>query len=242
MIELGKITYAYGNDTVLRDVSLKVANGKMYGIFGKEGAGKSTLLSLMAGARELQTGVVRVNGFDLQKESIKAKRCVGYCPQNAVFYPDMTVYELLELVASVSGVREDRRFIRIHEWMEQYGLDGVRNRRIGGLSPMELFRLKLVQSLVGEAEILLLDSPTEGLSESDAELALEMIRELKGKGKTVFLATASPNEVALSDDVWILKDGELTAAESVSDCFDEEPQTEEIADGETETEREENEI
>ena len=53
MIELGKITYAYGNDTVLRDVSLKVANGKMYGIFGKEGAGKSTLLSLMAGARHL---------------------------------------------------------------------------------------------------------------------------------------------------------------------------------------------
>ncbi len=237
MIELGKITYAYGNNAVLRDVSLKVANGKIYGIFGKEGVGKGTLLSLMAGARELQTGVVRINGFDLQKEPIKAKRCLGYCPRNAVFYPDMTVYELLDFAASVNGVREDRRFIRIHEWMEQYGLDGARNHRIGGLAPMELFRLKLVQALVGEAEILLLDSPMDGLSKSDAESALEMIRELKEKGKTVFLATASANEVAaLADEIWILKDGELTAAESVSECFDEEPLTAE------ETEKEGDEI
>ncbi len=241
MIELGKITYAYGNDAVLRDVSLKVANGKIYGIFGKEGAGKGTLLSLMAGARELQGGVVRINGFDLQKEPMKAKRCVGYCPRNAVFYPDMTVYELLELVADVNGVREDRRFIRIHEWMEQYGLDGARNRRIGGLAPMELFRLKLVQALVGEAEILLLDSPTDGLSESDAEQALGMIRELKEKGKTVFLATASTDEIeALADEIWILRDGGLTAAESAAECYGEKTQLEEAAD--EEAEREESEI
>ncbi len=233
MIELGNVTYAYGDRTVLRNVSLKVANGKIYGVYGTEGTGKSTLLSLMAGARELQEGFVRINGFDLQKEPLKAKGCVGYCPQDAAFYPDMTVYELLDFVSGVRGVREERRFVRIHERMEQYGLDGVRNRRIGRLSPMELFSLNLAQALVGGGEILLLDSPTGELSDAEATLARQMISELKENGKTVFLATDSADEMeALADEIRILRDGELIAAESVADCREEEPSE----DGEEEDE------
>lgn len=218
MIELGKVTYACKGKHVLQNVSLKVTNGKIYGIFGLKDSGKSTLLSLMAGARELQTGVVRINGFDMRREPVSAKRCVGYCPQDAVFYPDMTVYELLDFSASVRGVREERRFVQIHEWMEFYGLDTLKDTFIGNLKPLDLFRLKLVQALVGGAEIFLLDSPTEELSASDAEIARKMIGELKNNGKTVFLASSDPNDLLeISDEIMLLRNGELAAPAPVSE-------------------------
>lgn len=212
MIEVGGIAYAYRGSLVLKDASLKVTNGKIYGIFGLKNAGKSTLLSLMAGARDLQEGMVRINGFDLQKESASAKRCLGYCPQNASFYPDMTVYELLDFVATAKGVREDRRFVQIHGLLEAYGMDGRRNRRISGLSPMERFCLSLIQAQVGGSEILLLDSPMQGLFVPDMKRARGMIAELKEKGKTVFLATSVAGEVLeLADEILLLRNGTLSA-------------------------------
>ena len=212
MIEIGKLTYAYKGRTVLKDASFKVNNGKIYGIFGLKASGKSTLLSLMAGAREAQEGVIRINGFDLRREPIPAKRCLGYCPQNASFYPSMTVYELLDLVAAAKAVREDRRFIAVHELMETYALEELRDRRLSRLTPAQAFRLKLAQALVGGSEIILLDAPTEGLSYSDAREARELIRELAEKGKTVFLATASAEEVAeLAHEIMLLRNGSLSA-------------------------------
>ena len=212
MIEIGKVTYAYRSGTALREASFKVNNGRIYGIFGLKGSGKSTLLSLLAGARELQEGYVRINGFDLQREAAAAKKCMGYCPAEAEFYPSMTVYELLDFTARIKGVREDRRFIQVHEWMEKYELDTVRDWRIARLSPMQLFRLKLAQALVGGAEILLLDSPTEGLDFPDVGAAREMIAELKALGKTVFFATDSPREaLELADELMLLREGTLSA-------------------------------
>ena len=212
MIEVGGIAYAYGEVPVLKGASMKVTNGKIYGIFGLEQAGKSTLLSLMAGARDLQEGVVRINGFDLQTEPVSAKRCMGYCPQDAVFFPEMTVYELLDFVADAKAVQSRRRFIQIHEWMEEYGLKKLRNRRISKLTPFQIFRLKLVQALVGGGEILLLDEPTARLSPKHTKTAREMIRGLKEKGKTVFLATSCAEEILeLADEVSLLRDGSLSA-------------------------------
>ena len=211
MIEVGKIAYGYGGKTVLKDASLKVANGRIYGIFGLAGSGKSTLLSLMAGARDLQEGVVRINGFDLQSEPVSAKRCLGYCPQTADTYPDMTVYELLDFVAEVNAVRDNRRYVQIHEWMQFFDLEKLRNRRISKLTPFQLLRLKLTRAVVGGAEILLLDEPGEGLSDSNIVSMRKMILALKKKGKTVFLATARAEDaVELSDELALLRDGVLS--------------------------------
>lgn len=211
MIEVGKIAYVFGKKTALKDATLKVANGRIYGIFGLAGAGKSTLLSLMAGARDLQTGTVRINGFDLQREPVSAKRCLGYCPQGAEAYPDMTVYELLDFVADVSGVQDNRRYIQIHEWMEFFDLEKLRNRRIAKLTPFQLLRLKLTRAVVGGAEIILLDEPADGLSDSNINSMKKMIVALKKKGKTVFLATSRAEDaLELSDELALLRDGVLS--------------------------------
>lgn len=212
MIEVGGLTYAYRGKTVLNNASMRVSNGKIYVIFGLKKSGKSTLLSLMAGARELQRGVVRINGFDLSKEPVSAKKSLGYCPQWAAYYPSMTVYELLDFVAQAKAVREDQRFIRVHELMESYGLEEIRDRRILSLGAMELFRLSLAQALVGGSEILLLDAPTKGLSHPEAAEARRLIRSLTEKGKTVFLATSSAQEaLELADGIFLLRKGSLSA-------------------------------
>ena len=211
MIEVSKVSYGYGRTSVLKDVNLKLANGRIYGIFGLESSGKSSLLSLMAGARALQSGTVRINGFDLQKEPVSAKRCLGYCPQTAEIYPDMTVYELLDFVAEVNAVRDNRRYVQIHEWMQFFDLEKLRNRRISKLTPFQLLRLKLTRAVVGGAEILLLDEPSEGLSDSNIVSMKKMILALKKKGKTVFLATSRAEDAAeLSDELALLRDGALS--------------------------------
>ena len=220
MIEVGGLTYAYRGKTVLKNASMRVGNGKIYVIFGLKKSGKSTLLSLMAGARELQSGVVRINGFDLLKESVSAKKCLGYCPQGTAFYPSMTVYELLDFVAQAKAVREDQRFIRVHELMESYGLEELKDRRIAALDAMELFRLGLAQALVGGSEILLLDNPIKGLSYTDAAQARLLIRALTEKGKTVFFATASAREaLELADEIFLLRAGRLSAPAAKDELF-----------------------
>ena len=224
MIEVGKVTYAYRRKKpVLKDVSLKVPNGKIYGIFGLAESGKSTLLSLMAGARELQEGVIRINGLDLQQEAIPAKRCLGYCPQEIFFYSDMTVYELLDFVAEANAVGEKLRYLQIHEWMEFFDLERLRNRTISDLTYFQLLRLKLTQAVIGDSEILLLDEPAEGLSDSNIQSMKKMIRALKKKGKTIFLATERADDVLeLADEIALLREGSLSefapAEEWISGC------------------------
>lgn len=221
MIEVGSLTYAYRGKKVLKNASMRVGNGKIYVIFGLKKSGKSTLLSLMAGARELQSGVVRINGFDLLKEPVFAKKCLGYCPQDASYYPSMTVYELLNFVARAKAVREDQRFIRVHELMESYGLEELKDRRIAALGAMELFRLSLAQALVGGSEILLLDAPTKELSYTDAAEARRLIRALTEKGKTVFLATASAKEaLELADEIFLLRSGKLSEPVAKIELFE----------------------
>ena len=211
MIEVSKVTYQYGKEPVIKDATLKVTNGKIYGIFGLEGSGKSLLLSLMAGARDLQTGMVRINGFDLQREPVSAKRCIGYCPQTAQTYPDMTVYELLDFVAEVHALRDNRRYVQVHEWMQFFDLEKLRNRRISKLTPFQLLRLKLTRAVVGGAEILLLDEPGEGLSEANIVSMRKMILALKKKGKTVFLAPSrAADAVELSAALARLQNGALS--------------------------------
>ena len=213
MIEIGKISYGYGpGKPVLKDVSLKAANGRIYGIFGLEGSGKSTLLSLMAGARDLQEGVVRINGFDLRQESVSAKRCLGYCPQDVSFYPDMTVYELLEFLSDVKSVQDDRKYIQVHQWMEFFDLEKLRNQKISGLTPFRMLRLKLAQAVVGGSEILLLDEPSTDLTDVNIQSMKKMIRALNKRGKTVFLATSRAEDVLdLADEIALLHDGVLSA-------------------------------
>ena len=220
MIEVSHLSYAYGSSEVLTNVGFKVNNGKIYGIYGGKGSGKSTLLALLSGALSLQSGKVRINGFDLAREPVPAKRCIGYLPQNIRFYPDMTPYELLDFVAAARAVRDDRRFLHVHEILEFLELGELRNRPLNRLTPVQLRRVGLGQALVGAPEILLLDAPAQGLVASESREIRACIREIAEKGRTVFLATAAPIEILeLCHEVCLLNNGVLEAPTPVEELL-----------------------
>ena len=220
MIEINNLSIAYGNVAVFKNAALKVGNGKIYGVYGKTGCGKSTLLSLLAGVTMPDSGSVRINGFDTARETVSAKRCIGYCPQYIRFDGTLTVYELLTFAADAKGVDPDRRFLHVHQIIEELALDGLRDRLISRLTPLEYCRLGLAQALVGSSEILLLDEPTQGMSRSEGRELRAYIRTLAEKGKTVFYASSEAIEINdVSDEVLILKDHTVLPATPLSELL-----------------------
>ena len=221
MIEISDLSYTYRKKQILKHARFKVNNGKLYGIFGPHGAGKSTLLALLAGALTPQEGYVRINGFDMAREPIAAKRCVGYLPQSPAFYKSMTVFEWLDFVAEAKGIRDDRRFIHVHERLEQHGMEQLRDLEIGRLDAFGMARLGVLQAIVGDPEILLLDAPTEGLNDAQAGAIRETVRALAEDGKTVFVASASPTEILeLCSEVLLMSDGCLEAPVPIGELMD----------------------
>lgn len=211
MIEIVNLSYAHRGQPILEPASFKLPNGCVYGVFGAKGAGKSTLFALLSGAVPLQSGSVRINGFDVEKNPLKARRCIGYFPQSAEFYKDVTVFELLGFVASIKNVREDRKFIHVHEIMELLDLTEIRDRLLSKLAPLDLRLVGLAQALVGNPEILILDDPTEGLSVSEATEICKAIRSFANNGKTVFFASSVPSEIlSVCDETMLLENGRLS--------------------------------
>lgn len=220
MIEVSSLSYAYGKTEVLKNVGWKVNNGKIYGVFGDKKSGKSTLLALLSGGLPLQSGTVRINGFDLSKNAASAKRCIGYLPQDARYYPGMTPYELLDFVASAKRVRDDRRFLHVHETLETTGLGTKRDCPISRLTPTQLRWLGLAQAMIGDPEILILDDPAAGLSPSDGKELRAAVKELGEHGKTIFFASSEATGMpTLCDEIFLLRDGCLTPPSPVSEII-----------------------
>ena len=210
MIEVKKASCSYGRGIVLKDVSFKVNNGSVYGIYGAEGSGKSALAAMLAGVLPAREGFVRINGFDVSAEPAAAKKCIGYLPQSMCFYPEMTVYELLSFVAEVKEVRDNRRFIHVHELMEQFSIEHLRSRRVGDLGAMELRRLGMAQACVGDPDILILDDPFSGLKRKRLEEMEELIAEQAEKGRTVFLTSSRPQQLSrLCHEVMLVEEGSV---------------------------------
>lgn len=211
MIEITNLNLSQKGQPSLSGISMRVPNGRIYGIFGLPHSGKSLLAAALAGAVAADEGSVRINGFDLATEPRQAKKALGYAPQGIGFPENATVYELLRFVADAKEIRADRRFIRVHEVMEAMGLEPMRDRIVARLSPSLLARLALAQACVGDPEILILDEPTEGLSIADRTALRELLLSLKEKGKTLFVFSSLATDLsAVADEVMLLDEGTLS--------------------------------
>ncbi len=222
MIEVVSLSHAIGGQTVLEDVSFKLPNGHIYGIFGEPGAGKSTLLSLLSGADSATSGCIRINGFDIEKDPIRARRCIGYFPQSVQFYQDMTVFEFLNFVASVKNVREERKFLHVHEIMDLLDLSEIRDRLLSKLAELDLRLIGLAQALIGNPEILILDEPTDGLSLAESTELCETIAAIAEKRKTVFFASSVASDLlSLCEETMLLEDGHLSEPTPTQELLEE---------------------
>lgn len=211
MIEVKNLTKVYGDHTAVDDLNFKIYNGKIYGLLGPNGAGKSTTMNMMTGCLAPTAGSVRINGFDVVKQPLKAKKCIGYLPEIPPVYGELTPYEYLLFVAEAKGVSYERAVRQVQSAMEMTDIADMSDRLIKNLSKGYRQRVGIAQTLLGDPDIIILDEPTVGLDPKQIIEVRALIRAL-GETKTVIVSSHILAEIReICDHVLIISGGKLIA-------------------------------
>ncbi len=219
MIQVKNLTKLYGTHIAVDDISFKVKKGHIYGFLGPNGAGKSTTMNIITGYIAPTMGTVIINGHELGKETLEAKRCIGYLPENPPLYQDMIVKEYLEFVAKLKKTDKSKRAEEIETIMSQTGLTSVSGRLIKNLSKGYKQRVGIAQALLGSPEIVILDEPTVGLDPEQIIEIRTLIKSLKKK-HTVILSSHILSEIsAVCDEVLMIAKGKVVAMDTTENIL-----------------------
>ncbi|MCC7271349.1 MAG: ABC transporter ATP-binding protein, partial [Alphaproteobacteria bacterium] len=194
MIAIAGLTKRFGPILAVDDVSFKVARGEVLGFLGPNGAGKSTTMKMATGFLAPTAGTATICGFEIQDEPIAAKRHIGYLPEGAPAYPDMTPLGFLDFCAGVRGMSGGDRRRRIAEVVERIELGEVLHQPIDTLSKGFKRRVGLAQALLHDPDVLILDEPTDGLDPNQKHEVRGLIRELAAR-KAIIISTHILEEV-----------------------------------------------
>jgi ABC-2 type transport system ATP-binding protein len=209
-IEINSISKLYGQQKALDEVSLNIDKGEVVGLLGPNGAGKSTLMKILTSFITPSSGTATIKGFDVEENSLKIRKFVGYLPENNPLYTDMYIKEYLKFVVKMYKVSEEIDKV-ILKTIDLTGLGPEQHKKIGALSKGYRQRVGLAQALIHDPEILILDEPTSGLDPNQLIEIRQIISDL-GKEKTVILSTHIMQEVeAVCDRVVIIDKGKIVA-------------------------------
>ncbi|HWP64376.1 MAG TPA: ABC transporter ATP-binding protein [Candidatus Limnocylindria bacterium] len=216
-IELRAVSKRFGAVEAVRDLSFTIAAGEIVGFLGPNGAGKTTTLRMLAGVFPPTTGTVRIAGHDPVHEARRCRRAIGYFPEHAPSYPELTVLEYLHFVARAKQLPRSERPHAVDAVLGACGLGDMARRRVGTLSKGYRQRLGLAQALCGDPPILVLDEPTIGLDPSQVVEIRELVRTLRGNRTVLFSSHILSEVEALCERVVVIAGGRLvgegTAAE-----------------------------
>jgi len=211
MIETEQLTRCYGNLTAVDALNIRVEPGQVLGMLGPNGAGKSTAMRMIAGFLVPTSGVARVCGHDVVREPLKAKRALGYLPEGAPSYGELTVREFLRFIVRMRGLRSDAGHRRLDEVVQHLQLDDVLDVCIDTLSKGLRRRVGLAQAILHDPPVLMLDEPTDGLDPNQKHAVRQLI-DVMARERTILISTHLLEEVhALCNRVVILADGKLLA-------------------------------
>ncbi|WP_431285535.1 ABC transporter ATP-binding protein [Humitalea sp. 24SJ18S-53] len=213
LIEIERLTKRFGSFTAVDDVSFTVARGEVLGFLGPNGAGKSTTMRMLAGFMAPSAGTARICGHDVQDDSVAARRALGFLPEGAPTYPEMTVEGFLAFCASVRGFKgSDRRQV-VEDAMTVTALEGVRLQPVETLSKGFKRRVGLAQALLHDPEVLVLDEPTDGLDPNQKHDVRRLI-ELLAPTKAIVISTHILEEVgAICTRAVVIARGRIVADE-----------------------------
>ncbi len=213
MIKVENLTKKYGSVTALNGVSFEMKEGEVVGVLGPNGAGKTTLLRILVTFLKSDGGEVLIDGVDAgeysNQEKIKSK--IGYLPEHAPLYEELTVREYLEFVGNMQGLTEDKLEERILYVLKECGLKEKKNSEISTLSKGYRQRTGIAQALIHDPKIVILDEPTTGLDPNQRIEIRDLIKEI-GKSKTVILSShVLPEVQATCSRVLIINKGRIVA-------------------------------
>lgn len=214
MLEIKGLTKVYGGTKALDDVSFTVEKGHVVGFLGSNGAGKTTTMDIICGCLGSDAGQVKVAGFDVLDEPVKAKSKIGYLPDVPPLYRDMTVLEAITYAARINGVSRSKLNARLDEVIPLVALESVKNKLVGSLSKGYRQRVALVQALVHSPDVLILDEPTEGLDPNQIAQIRKVILSLK-ESCAILLSSHILQEVEnVCDQLVIINKGKIVTSGS----------------------------
>ena len=211
MIDVRGVSKAYGSVKALQDVSFQVAAGEIIGLLGPNGAGKTTMMKILTGYLQPDAGQVQVDGLDVLTDTLEVQQRIGYLPENAPLYPEMSVQSYLKMIADLRQIPVSEQLPLLSEAVRATALVDHLTRPIGQLSKGYRQRVGLAQAILHKPKLLILDEPTIGLDPTQIVEVRRLIRNL-ARRSTVLLSTHILSEVeATCDRVIILLNGEVRA-------------------------------
>lgn len=224
-IKVQEVSKLFGKQKALDTVSFEIHKGEVLGFLGPNGAGKSTMMKIITGFLPQTSGVVEVNGMNVETHSLEIRKQIGYLPEHNPLYLEMYVKEYLDYVASIYKVSNRKK--RIAEMIEMTGLGLEQKKKIAALSKGYRQRVGIAQALIHDPSVVILDEPTTGLDPNQLIDIRNLIQEI-GKEKTVMLSTHIMQEVeACCERALIINRGELVGDYQItenriaqSNCFE----------------------
>lgn len=219
MLTIEHLTKTYpGGKTAVRDLSLHVAPGDIYGFIGHNGAGKTTTIKAAVGLLAFEQGDIRIDGVSIRQDPLTCKRTFAYIPDDPLLYPYLTGQQYLDFVADVFSVSRTDRSRRTGELARQFGLTDVLGDLISSYSHGMKQKLAILSALLHDPKLLLMDEPFVGLDPKAAHQLKQLMRRLCDRGGAIFFST-HVLEVAekLCDKVAIIRGGRLVRAGSMEE-------------------------
>jgi ABC-type multidrug transport system ATPase subunit len=206
-IQANEVNKKYGDTIALRDLSLSVEKGELFGLIGPDGAGKTSLIRILTTLLLADKGTATVNGHDVVKSYRAIRRQVGYMPGRFSLYQDLSVEENLRFFATAFGTTIEANYDVIRDIYQQ--IEPFRRRRAGALSGGMKQKLALSCALVHRPEVLFLDEPTTGVDPVSRQEFWQILKGLQERGITILVSTPYMDEASLCDRIALIQDGQL---------------------------------
>jgi len=211
MIKVNHLKKSFGTVDALRGVSFQIAPGEIVGLLGPNGAGKTTIIKTITGYLQPDSGSVEVDGLDVVTHTRQVQQKIGYLPENAPLYPELSVQAYLKMIAELRQISDENQLARISEVVYAVGLEDYLVRPIGHLSKGYRQRVGLAQAILHQPDLLILDEPTVGLDPTQIVEIRRLIKQLSQHSTVLFSTHILPEVEALCDRVVILMNGEVKA-------------------------------
>ena len=218
MIEIINLTKRYGNITAISNLNLTIPSGQFFGFLGPNGAGKTTTIKTIAGLLKPTSGMVKVEGFDIQKQPLQAKRMLGFIPDKPFIYEKLTGREFLQFVAGLYEVNGNEVETRIAQLLEMFELTDWADELVESYSHGMRQKIVMSSALIHQPKVLVVDEPMVGLDPKGARQVKRIFKDICARGTTIFMSTHTL-EIAeqMCDYIAIIQKGAIIAQGTIGE-------------------------
>jgi len=220
MITIEGLVKDYGKIRAVNNLNLTVGDGEFFGFLGPNGAGKTTTIKIMAGLLRATSGSVSINGFDISRDTVDAKKVTAYIPDKPFLYDKLTGREFLRFVGELYNMERSKIDVKTDELKEIFSMSEWIDELIEGYSHGMKQKMVMSSALVHNPEVIIVDEPMVGLDPRSIKLVKEMYTDLAGNGVTIFMSTHTLEHAQqMCQRIGIINRGELVAVGTIGELM-----------------------